>query len=74
MGKEKVISLAIEFDLVADETNRFKLHPDQLSRLQRAEKLLHHKPRPIFSEASQERNGANHLTFQLEFPVFPSKW
>ena len=55
MGKEKVISLAIEFDLVADETNRFKLHPDQLSRLQRAEKLLHHKPRPIFSKLP--RNG-----------------
>ena len=40
----------------------------------KSRKLLHRKPQPIFSEASQERNGANHLTFQLDFPVFPGEW
>ena len=58
----------IEFDGVGRRTASNYNYPNQQSRLQRLEKLLHHKPQPIFSEASQERNGANHLTFQLEFP------
>lgn len=34
-------------------TTRYKVHPNQLNRLKRVEKLHHLKSEPIFSEASQ---------------------
>ena len=50
------------------------LYPNQLSRLKRVEKnYIITKHSPYFLKLPKQ-NVANHLIFQPEFPVFPSKW
>ena len=54
-------------------TTLYKVYPNQLNKLKREENFVTSKPNPHFLKLSL-RDGANHLIFQLEFPVFPCNW
>ena len=51
-------------------TTRYKVYPNQLNKLKREENFVTSKHNLRFLKLSL-RNGANHLIFQPEFPVFP---
>ena len=53
--------------------NHKKVYPRQLGRLKEWENSINTNQSPNFLKLPK-RNGANHLIFQLEFPVFPCKW
>ena len=51
-------------------TTRYKVYPNQLNKLKREENFVTSKHNLRFLKLSL-RDGANHLIFQPEFPVFP---
>ena len=54
-------------------TTRCKVYPNQLNKLKKEENFATSKHNPHFLKLSL-RDGANHVIFQPEFPVFPCKW
>ena len=54
-------------------TIRYKVYPNKLNKLKREENFVTSKHNPRFLKLSLG-DGANHLIFQREFPVFPCKW
>ena len=54
-------------------TTRYKVYPNQLNKPKREENFATSKRNPHFLKLSL-RDGANHLIFQPECPVFPCKW